>query len=95
MCLLYVLDHDLLQINNMSFSYHPNSEEPEKSKMLLNNVNLHMDMESRVGVLGVNGAGQQEHTLTHERKKPMCVYPNSLSNAHPPLLTFLSFSLPR
>lgn len=52
------LDHDLLQINDMSFSYNPNTEEPEKSKMLLKHVNLHMDMESRIGVLGVNGAGK-------------------------------------
>ena len=52
------LDHDLLQINDMSFSYNPNDEEPEKSKMLLKHVNLHMDMESRIGVLGVNGAGK-------------------------------------
>lgn len=55
------LDHALLEINNMSFSYAPNAENPAASKMILKNVNLHMDMESRIGVLGVNGAG-----TTHE-----------------------------
>lgn len=52
------LDHDLLTINNMSFSYNANKESPAESKMLLKEVNLQMDMESRIGVLGVNGAGQ-------------------------------------
>lgn len=31
-------------------------------KYLLRNVNLNMDMESRVGLLGVNGAGRNHHT---------------------------------
>jgi ATPase subunit of ABC transporter with duplicated ATPase domains len=59
------LDHALLEINDMSFSYAPNKEHPEASKMLLHNVNLHMDMESRIGVLGVNGAGQRRRHTTH------------------------------
>jgi len=52
------LDQVLLEINDMSFSWKPNVEEPEKSQMLLKHVNLHMDQESRIGVLGVNGAGK-------------------------------------
>ena len=58
------LDHALLEINNMSFSYAPNVENPAASKMILKNVNLHMDMESRIGVLGVNGAGTGTHAHT-------------------------------
>lgn len=52
------LDHELLAINNMSFSWKPNVDAPEKSKMLLKQCNLHMDVGSRIGVLGVNGAGK-------------------------------------
>jgi ATP-binding cassette subfamily F protein 3 len=52
------LDQALLEINDMSFSWKPDAEHPEKSKMLLKHVNLHMDTSSRIGVLGVNGAGQ-------------------------------------
>jgi ATPase subunit of ABC transporter with duplicated ATPase domains len=55
------LDHSLLEINDMSFSYFPNKEDPAKSPMLLKNVTLHLEQDSRVGVLGVNGAGLWKH----------------------------------
>jgi ABC-type polysaccharide/polyol phosphate transport system ATPase subunit len=42
----------------MSFSWRPNVEHPEQSPMLLKHCNLSMDQSSRIGVLGVNGAGE-------------------------------------
>lgn len=42
------LDHAMLEINDMSFGYH-------EHKMLMEHVSLHMDLDSRIGLLGTNG----------------------------------------
>ena len=48
------LDHGMLEVNNMSFSYNP---QQQPTHWLLRHVNLNMDHKARVGILGVNGAG--------------------------------------
>ena len=49
------LDHALLEVNHMSFTYHPDAK---PRRYLLHDLNLHMEQNARIGILGVNGSGQ-------------------------------------
>ena len=61
------LDHAMLEVNDMSFTYQQTRE--KDTHWLLRHVNLNMDHKARVGILGVNGAGsaQPPHTRSLAR----------------------------
>jgi ATP-binding cassette, subfamily F, member 3 len=52
------LDHSLVEINSMSFTYQAADQQPKH--WLLHHVNLNMEQKARVGILGVNGAGSAD-----------------------------------
>ena len=62
------LDHAMLEVNAMSFTYHP---QQLPVHWLLRHVNLNMDHRARVGILGVNGAGSVRYI--HTMLLPCCI----------------------
>jgi ATP-binding cassette subfamily F protein 3 len=46
-------DVDLCRINDVTFSW-----DPENERKILDTVNLNIDMDSRIGILGANGSGK-------------------------------------
>ena len=51
------LDHAIIQCNDMSFHYDPTVDGVNRP-YLLNKINAHVDLKSRIGVMGANGAGK-------------------------------------
>lgn len=52
------IDGHILSCSNVKFGY-------SYSKILLDKVTVSVDMDSRIGVLGANGVGQEQHTHSH------------------------------
>lgn len=51
------LDYPIIQVNEVTFRYPPKQEETE-GKMIFQDLNLAIDMESRISLVGANGTGK-------------------------------------